>query len=264
MAQFYVPSIFTNYSKKLLLVFILLVCATIKVNSQNCTVNAGVLNVTICETDALVLTGNTPTPIIGTVKWTQISGPAVTINSPNSSSTTVSGYTGGNTYVFRYSATCSDGILSYQDKVINVKPITKANAGANIASCPNNNGTLAIIANTPQNTGETGYWEIVGANNAGVVINFPNLATSTISLPETSCGVTTLQWVIEGPEYAPGQRCRTTSQITVTNYGGVKPVSAGPDQTLSNCYTTTQSTNLNGTYGGCGLNGQNGQWSFVS
>ncbi|KAF2326440.1 PKD domain-containing protein [Flavobacterium ginsenosidimutans] len=264
MAQFYVPSIFTNYSKKLLLVFILLVCATIKVNSQNCTVNAGVLNVTICETDALVLTGNTPTPIIGTVKWTQISGPAVTINSPNSSSTTVSGYTGGNTYVFRYSATCSDGILSYQDKVINVKPITKANAGANIASCPNNNGTLAIIANTPQNTGEAGYWEIVGANNAGVVINFPNLATSTISLPETSCGVTTLQWVIEGPEYAPGQRCRTTSQITVTNYGGVKPISAGPDQTLSNCYTTTQSTNLNGTYGGCGLNGQNGQWSFVS
>ncbi|MDQ6469847.1 hypothetical protein RB619_04255 [Flavobacterium sp. LHD-80] len=123
---------------------------------------------------------------------------------------------------------------------------------------------MAIIGNTPQNTGETGRWEIVGANNAGVVINFPNLATSTITLPATSCGVTTLQWVIEGPEFAPGQRCRTTSQITVTNYGGFKPVTAGPDQTLSNCYTTTQSTNLIGSYGGCGLNGQNGQWTFVS
>lgn len=154
--------------------------------------------------------------------------------------------------------------MTYQDKVVNVQPITIANAGGNIASCPNSTGNLSITANTPQNTGETGYWEIVGANNAGVVINFPNLPTSTITLPATSCGVTTVQWVIEGPEYAPGQRCRTTSQITVTNYGGVTPVSAGSDQTLSNCYTTTQNTNLTGTYGGCGLNGQSGQWTFVS
>ncbi|WP_026729665.1 T9SS C-terminal target domain-containing protein [Flavobacterium denitrificans] len=264
MAQFYFFSAFTNFSRKLYLAIILLVLTTVNLNAQNCTVNAGVLNVTICETDALVLTGNNPAPIIGTVKWTQISGPAVVINSPTSSTTTISGYTGGNTYTFRYSATCGDGILSYQDKVVNVKPITKANAGGNIASCPSSDGTLAIIGNSPQNTGETGYWEIVGANNAGVVINFPNLATSTITLPATSCGVSTLQWVIEGPEFAPGQRCRTTSQITVTNYGGFKPVTAGPDQTLSNCYTTTQSTNLVGSYGGCGLNGQNGQWTFVS
>ncbi|MDQ6531411.1 gliding motility-associated C-terminal domain-containing protein [Flavobacterium sp. LHD-85] len=264
MAQFYFSWRICTLSKKLAFATLLIFLSIFQTNAQNCTVNAGVLNVTICATDALVLTGNNPSPIIGTVKWTQISGPAVTINSPTSSSTTVSGYTGGNTYIFRYSATCGDGITAYQDKVVNVEPITMANAGGNIASCPNSNGNLSITANAPQNTGETGHWEIVGANNAGVVINFPNLPTSTITLPDTSCGVTTLQWVIEGPEYAPGQRCRTTSQITVTNYGGVKPVSAGPDQTLSNCYTTTQSTNLNATYGGCGLNGQNGQWTFVS
>ncbi|MFC4479175.1 PKD domain-containing protein [Flavobacterium chungangensis] len=264
MAQFYFSWKICTLSKKLVFTVFILFLATFQANAQNCTVNAGVLNVTICATDALVLTGNNPSPIIGTVKWTQISGPAVTINSPTSPSTTISGYTGGNTYIFRYSATCSDGITAYQDKVVNVEPITTANAGGNITSCPNSTGNLSITANAPQNTGETGHWEIVGANNAGVVINFPNLPTSTITLPATSCGVTTLQWVIEGPEYAPGQRCRTTSQITVTNYGGVKPVSAGPDQTLSNCYTTTQSTNLNATYGGCGLNGQNGQWTFVS
>jgi gliding motility-associated-like protein/uncharacterized repeat protein (TIGR01451 family) len=264
MAQFYFSWRIFTLSKKLGFAGLLLFLITFQANAQNCTVNAGVLNVTICATDALVLTGNNPSPIIGTVKWTQISGPAVTINSPTSPSTTISGYTGGNTYIFRYSATCSDGITAYQDKVVNVEPITTANAGGNITSCPNSTGNLSITANAPQNTGETGHWEIVGGNNAGVVINFPNLPTSTITLPATSCGVTTLQWVIEGPEYAPGQRCRTTSQITVTNYGGVKPVSAGPDQTLSNCYTTTQSTNLNATYGGCGLNGQNGQWTFVS
>ncbi|MFC4389719.1 PKD domain-containing protein [Flavobacterium quisquiliarum] len=263
MAQFYVSSTFRNFSKKLFLAFILLFLNS-KINAQNCTVNAGVLNVTICETDALVLTGNTPSPIVGTVSWTQISGPAVVIDTPNNPSTIITGYTGGNTYIFRYSATCGDGVLAYQDKVVNVQPITIANAGGNITSCPNSSGNLSITANAPQNTGETGHWEIVGANNAGVIINFPNLPTSTINLPSTSCGVTTLQWVIEGPEYAPGQRCRTTSQITVTNYGGVTPVSAGSDQTLSNCYTTTQSTNLTGTYGGCGLNGQSGQWTFVS
>jgi len=264
MAHFYFSWRICTLSKKLAFAILLIFLSIFQTNAQNCTVNAGVLNITICETDALVLEGNNPSPIIGSVLWTQISGPTVVINSPNASSTTVTGYTGGNTYIFRYSATCSDGILAYQDKVVNVQPITIANAGGNIASCPNSSGNLSITANAPQNTGETGYWEIVGANNAGVVINFPNLPTSTISLPATSCGVTTLQWVIEGPEYAPGQRCRTTSQITVTNYGGVTPVSAGPDQTLSNCYTTTQSTNLNGTYGGCGLNGQNGQWTFVS
>lgn len=264
MAQFYFSWKICILSKKLVSAAFILFLVTFKTNAQNCTVNAGVLNVTICVTDALVLTGNNPSPIIGTVKWTQISGPAVTINSPTSPSTTISGYTGGNTYIFRYSATCGDGITAYQDKVVNVEPITIASTGSNISSCPNSTGNLSITANTPQNTGETGHWEIVGANNAGVVINFPNLPTSTITLPDTSCGITTLQWVIEGPEYAPGQRCRTTSQITVTNYGGVKPVSAGPDQTLSNCYTTTQSTNLNATYGGCGLNGQNGQWTFVS
>ncbi|WP_264551163.1 PKD domain-containing protein [Flavobacterium sp. N2038] len=264
MVQVYLSSPIHNFAKKLFVLIFIFFLTTTKLNAQNCTVNAGVLNVTICETDALVLTGNNPSPIIGTVLWTQISGPAVTINSPNSSSTTISGYTGGNTYIFRYSATCGDGIASYQDKVVNVKPITQANAGGNIASCPNNNGTLTITGNAPQNTGETAYWEIVGNNDAGVIINFPNLPTSTITLPAIKCGVSTLQWVIEGPEFAPGQRCRTTSQITVTNYGGVKPVSAGPDQTLSNCYTTTQSTNLQATYGGCGLNGQNGQWTFVS
>ncbi|OXB11268.1 hypothetical protein B0A81_01685 [Flavobacterium plurextorum] len=253
-----------KYFKKLILALFIVLSHTINSYAQNCTVNAGVLNVTICETDALVLEGSTPSPIIGTVMWSQISGPAVVINSPENTSTTVSGYTGGNTYVFRYSAVCGDGISTYQDKVVNVAPITRAQAGGDVASCPNSAGTLTITANTPQNTGENGYWEIVGNNNAGVVINFPDLPTSTINLPATSCGVTTLQWVIEGPELAPGIRCRTTSQITVTNYGGVKPISAGPDQTLSNCYTTTQSTNLSGTYGGCGLNGQGGLWTFVS
>ncbi|MEA9412771.1 PKD domain-containing protein [Flavobacterium sp. PL02] len=256
--------LFKFFFRKLIFISLVIVSFTTRSYGQNCSVNAGVLNVTICATDDLILAGNTPSPITGNVLWTQISGPTVVIDSPNSPTTTVGGYTGGNTYIFRYSATCADGIATYQDKVVNVQPITIANAGNNISSCPNSNGTLTIMANAPKNPGETGFWDIVGANSAGVVINFPNLPTSTITLPQTSCGTSTLEWVIEGPEYSPGQRCRTTSQITVTNYGGVTPVTAGADQTLSNCYTTTQTTDLTGSYGGCNINGQAGVWTFVS
>ncbi|MCV9929477.1 gliding motility-associated C-terminal domain-containing protein [Flavobacterium sp. LS1R49] len=256
--------LFRDSLKKNILATLIVFLYSINSFSQNCSINAGVLNVTICATDSLILSGNSPSPITGNVLWTQISGPTVVIDSPNSPTTTVGGYTGGNTYIFRYSATCGDGIATYQDKVVNVQPITIANAGNNISSCPNGNGTLTIMANAPKNSGETGFWDIVGANNAGVVINFPNLPTSTITLPQTSCGTSTLEWVIEGPEYSPGQRCRTSSQITVTNYGGVTPVTAGTDQVLSNCYTTTQTTNLTGSYGGCNINGQVGLWTFVS
>jgi gliding motility-associated-like protein/uncharacterized repeat protein (TIGR01451 family) len=250
--------------KNTLLLIVFIFGISLSVTAQNCTVNAGILNETICANDALTLQGNNPSPIIGTVQWTQVSGPAVIINSPNTPSTTVTGYTGGNTYVFRYSATCGDGNPAFQDKTVVVQPITIANAGANIASCPNASGTLTVTGNTPQNPGETGEWVIVGGNPAGVVINFPDSPTSTITLPQTSCGTTTLSWTITGPEYAPGQFCQTTSSITITNYGGGTPVSAGTDQTLSNCYTATQSTNLNGSFGGCGLNGQAGTWTFVS
>lgn len=149
-----------NYFKKFIYTLFITTLFSISSFGQNCTVNAGVLNVTICETDALVLEGSTPSPIIGTVLWSQISGPTVVINSPNSTSTTVSGYTGGNTYIFRYSAVCGDGILTFQDKVVNVKPITLAQAGGDVASCPNSLGTLTITANTPKNTGETGFGKL--------------------------------------------------------------------------------------------------------
>ncbi len=47
--------------------------------------------------------------------WSQISGPSVTINSPSSEDTQVSGLTDGNSYTFRL--TVSDGVLSATDDV---------------------------------------------------------------------------------------------------------------------------------------------------
>ncbi|WP_417357249.1 PKD domain-containing protein, partial [Flavobacterium sp.] len=267
MKQYYPEESFSSkrdFATKLFCLALVLLFGTLTLKAQNCTVNAGVLNETICENDVLLLSGNIPSPIIGPAEWSQVSGPSVIIVSPNSPNTEVTGYTGGNTYVFRYSATCGDGIYTYQDKTVVVQPITTANAGTDIASCPNSSGSLVITGNVPENSGEIGQWQIVGNNGAGVVINFPNSPTSTITLPQNSCGTTTLRWTITGPEYAPGQFCQSSSDITVTNYGGQTPVYAGPDQTLGNCYTVSQSADLSGSFGGCNLNGQSGTWEFVS
>ncbi len=52
--------------------------------------------------------------------------------------------------------------------------------------------------------------------------------------------------------------------MTVTNTGGNPSISAGGNQTLSNCYDLIQNTNLFASYGGNGTNGQQGTWSFIS
>lgn len=232
--------------------------------AQNCSVNAGITE-TICENDGtFTLSGSSAGLIQSGPTWSQVGGPSVIINDPSNLNTGISGLVGGNTYTFRLTAVCTDGTTQFQDVDITVQPITISNAGTNIASCPDNTGTITTNANTPLNAGETGQWSIVGSNNAGVTINTPTSPTTSLTLAETSAGVTTLQWTITGPDYAPGQFCESSSTITVTNYGGETVVDAGPDQNLDNCYTVTQSTNMAASFGGNNINGQVGTWSFVS
>lgn len=232
--------------------------------AQNCSVNAGIPE-TVCENvTAYTLSGSSSGLVQTGPTWTQVGGPSVIIVDPSNLNTQVNGLVGGNTYTFRLSAVCTDGTPQFQDVEITVQPITASNAGTDIASCPDNTGSIATNANTPLNAGETGLWSIVGANNAGVTINTPTSPTTTLTLPETSAGVTTLQWTITGPEYAPGQSCESSSTITVTNYGGETSVDAGVDQSLDNCYSVTQTTNMAASFGGNNINGQVGTWSFVS
>ncbi len=232
--------------------------------AQNCSVNAGVPE-TICENNTgFRLSGAAAGSIQGGTTWSQVAGPSVIIDDPADLNTSLTGLLGGNDYTFRLSADCTDGSTQFQDVVITVAPITVADAGSNLESCPDSSGSLIINGNSPTNPGETGTWSIEGANNAGVTINFINSPSSTIDLSETSAGTSTLRWTITGPDYAPGQFCESFSEITVTNYGGEAIVDAGPDQSLDNCYTVNQSTLLNASFGGNNVNGQQGTWTFVS
>lgn len=212
--------------------------------AQNCSVNAGIPE-TICEN---VGTFNLSGSVAGLVQsgptWSQVGGPSAIITNPSDVATSVSGLVGGNTYTFRLSAVCTDGSTQFQDVDITVQPITISNAGNDIASCPDNTGSIATNANTPLNGGETGLWSIVGTNNAGVTINSPTSPITTLTLGENNAGTTTLQWTITGPDYAPGQFCESSSTLTVTNFGGASVVDAGPDQSLDNCYSVTQTTSM--------------------
>ncbi|TAI47214.1 PKD domain-containing protein [Flagellimonas allohymeniacidonis] len=232
--------------------------------AQNCSVNAGIPEI-ICENvGTFNLSGSSAGLVQSGPIWSQVGGPSVIITDPSDVTTSITGLVGGNTYTFRLSAVCTDGSTQFQDVDITVQPITVANAGNDIESCPDNTGAVSANANTPLNGGETGIWSIVGANNAGVTINTPNDPNTTLTLAEANAGVTTLQWTITGPDYAPGQFCESSDTITVTNYGGETAVDAGTDQNLDNCYTVTQATNLAGSFGGNNSNGQVGTWSFVS
>ncbi|WP_136466963.1 PKD domain-containing protein [Flagellimonas onchidii] len=233
-------------------------------HAQNCSLNAGVPE-TICENvGTFNLSGSSSGLVQSGPTWSQVGGPSVIIDDPNNLSTLVNGLVGGNTYTFRLTGVCTDGTTQFQDVTITVQPITVADAGNDIASCPDNSGSITTNANTPLNTGEIGQWSIVGNNNAGVTINSPSSPTTSLSLAETNAGVTTLQWTITGPDYTPGQFCESSATISITNYGGVSLVSAGPDQNLDNCYAVTQTTSMAASFGGNNINGQVGTWSFVS
>uniref|UniRef100_UPI0012DD9113 DUF11 domain-containing protein n=1 Tax=Aquimarina latercula TaxID=987 RepID=UPI0012DD9113 len=233
-------------------------------NAQSCTLNAGI-NQTICINDVMQLDGNSPDTYADGPTWTQISGPTVVISDPTIDNPVITGFIGGNTYGFRYSAECFNGDTPFQDVTITVLPITEAAVGVDIASCPDTSGSIVINANTPGNAGETGVWSIVGANNAGVTISVPTSTSTPILLPEGSAGVSTLRWTITGPtDPGTGVFCESFADLTVTNFGGEQPVSAGPDIPLDNCYTVSQTTTMDASFGGAGFGGQIGTWTFLS
>lgn len=224
--------------------------------AQNCSINAGI-NTTICLKDTMLLNG-TRSGLLGTGSvslWTQLSGPSVIINAPNSLVTSVTGFDAG-TYKFRLSIKCKDGFFTQDSVTVVVLPLTKANAGRDTTFCPT--GQALLNGNSPR-TGESGLWTIVSTNNAGVVINSATSPNSAITLNPTLSGITTLRWTITN-----SNGCSSYDDVVITNCGGVPIVNAGPDQVLGNCFANTTCTNLLATNGGVGFGGQKGIWSFIS
>jgi len=122
-----------NYTIQYLLSFFLLFLFLFSpfntLKAQNCTVNAGV-DYTICanQTMTLYVVSNGLYTGSGDITWKQVSGPSVTIVSPHSLTTNVTGFSAG-IYGFTLNAKCSDGSLVSNLVTVTVKPISIANAG---------------------------------------------------------------------------------------------------------------------------------------
>ena len=238
------------------LLFCILTWLMLPANSsaQNCTVNAG-LDQTICASSALTLYGTTAGLFTGGTTWTQVSGPSLIITSPTSLTTTVTGYSGGNTYKFWLNANCQDGSLVHDECIVIVRPITTANAGPDQTLCPGSPaGSLSANA---LGAGESGAWTTIGTTNGTTVVTLTN-PTSAINLSQTKSGATTLRWTITNTN-----GCTSTDDVIITDLGGVSPVNAGPDILLATCYTTTTTATMAATFGGSG-GGQSGLWTVVS
>ncbi len=235
-----------------------------KLQGQDCSVNAGIPE-TICQNNLnYTLSGSVTGQVQGDPLWSQVAGPPVLLQDPSDLNSAIFGMQGGNSYTFRLSANCFDGSTQFQDIELTVAPITIAETSNDLFSCPDRSGTIEVYGNPPENSGEVGTWTFEGNNNAGVIIHEPNSPTTTISLLEVYAGTTTLRWTIRGPSDALGQYCESYSEMLVTNYGGRAIVNAGPDQSLNNCYSVSQSTGLNAYFGGSNINGQQGTWSLVT
>ncbi len=241
------------YNSFIIWVLFLLIFSQSTSYAQNCAVNSGA-DETICANENLFLNGSKSGLFngVGETMWTQVGGPTVTILEPESLTTEVTNFLGGNTYVFRLSTNCLDGSYIYQDVTKNVLAVSNANAGPDATYCPNESSFMA--ANTLL-SGETGEWS---GGGAGISVNNINSPLSSITMDPGSSGSATFTWTVTNTN-----GCSSSDQVVITNRGG-QPISAGEDQTLSHCYSSTQSTQLNGSYAGTGIDGQIGLWGIIS
>ncbi|MFZ4401231.1 MAG: Ig-like domain-containing protein, partial [Bacteroidales bacterium] len=242
-------------SNVLLGIFIFMMAFVQQLNAQNCSVNSGVDQV-LCPNEALVLHGKKSGSFPGStwVKWTQVSGPAAVITSPNSLESTVTNFQSNTTLIFRLSTQCLDGSLISQDVEYQILPAGIATAGSDSTYCP---GTVAYLSGNAPGPHQYGVW--TGFGNGITAVN-PNLYNTQINISASQAGATTLRWtIIDSLSF-----CTSYDDVVITNLGGVTPVSAGSLDSLGHCYSTTQSGNLSGSYAGIYGSGQGGTWTIVS
>jgi gliding motility-associated-like protein len=194
---------------------------------------------------------NAQPPIVGTGRWTFISGPnAVTFSNDLDRNATVSGLTQSGVYTIRWTVTGTPCGTTFDNLVINVA--VPANAGADIDVCGTTNPVT--LGATPIVGAGTGTWTVVSGPN------IPTFSSATAANAQFGTGGTlqvgtyVLRWRVTG------SICPTSEDFVTIN---VSPsaISAGTNQTL--CLATsggTTTANLSGTAPVTGT----GTWSQVS
>jgi Secretion system C-terminal sorting domain len=239
----------TTFTQSCLAFLLAFVCSINITNAQNCACNAG-SDQTICVTQPLTLTGLAGNPQFSppAYLWTKVAGPAATLTTPTTTSTTVTGLTPGN-YVFEFKNKCNDGLFAKDYITVTVLPEPPtALAGSDVFICTAAAVPLNANAVTTPNTGT---WTV--SPNVGTFS--PNASSPNATYtPPAGSAVYTLTWTISNGF------CTKTDNMTVNVATPTLPVNAGIDITLScngSCAT------LNGSNPGL-TPPQSGFWSFIS
>ncbi len=207
------------------------------------TANAG-SDQTLCNTSSFTMSGNAPAP--GTGTWTYVSGFAgITITTPGSNVSTITGLTAGNSVTLRW--TITNGVCaSTQDDVVLTNQATPSIADAGLASITQcNTSTFTMNATAP--LVGSGTWTVF-AGTATII----NATLETTTITGIAAGTSaTLRWTVGN-----GLCATTFDDIVLTNSSPAPTANAGSDQTLCNTSSFTMSGNAPapGT----------GTWTYVS
>jgi PKD repeat protein len=193
-------------------------------------------NQNLCNETQTTLTGNDPGASF-TGQWTQTSGPAVTITTPNNFQTTVTGLVSGQNYTFIWTingiAPC--GPTSAQINIVNnaatVGGTTSAPPAATTVCAGNNSGQITLSGNV----GAIQRWE--RSTDNGVTWTTVTPASTSNPYVYTNLNTTTQFRAVvrNGPVCSEVPSAATT----VTVNPPVPPAVAGANQVLCNLTTTT-------------------------
>ncbi|RYZ21768.1 MAG: PKD domain-containing protein, partial [Chitinophagaceae bacterium] len=242
--------------------------ATITVTpvSATCTGPAKVFTITVNPTppidagDDQILCNATSTTMAAvlapgtTGSWMQINGPAATITTPTSPTTTITGLTPLNNYQFKWTVT-GTGICNTVSDTVTVlnRPLpTTANAGLDTLICGYVGGspTLPLHGNPTAHAWELGTWtDVPSLTTIGtpVSINNPNAPNATIDGVGLAAGlqegIVTLVWTIANDAgCAPS---RDTMLIRLVR----QPVAGTIAPTNPRCYGDNVTVNASGFTG---------------
>lgn len=133
----------------------------------------------------LVGSGNDPDGSITAYLWTQISGPAATITSPTTASTSVTGMNTANTYQFKLTVTDNGtpGLTGSDNMIVtvtpaNISPVVNAGTDQSITA-PTSVVTLSGSASDPDGSISSHTWTKI--SGTGGTITSPNNFSTTVT-----------------------------------------------------------------------------------
>jgi hypothetical protein len=172
-----------------------------------------------------------PQPLAaGTVGLWQVASGAVTITTPTSPTTTITGLATGTSATLRWVVQNVNGlgnqigVCTVSDLVVitNNAPVT-ANAGLDQLKCVT--GSFTLAGNVPTSPA-TGLWTIVGAAN-GAILSTPTSATAGIS-GLTAGNSVTLNWTVTNGT------CSSSDEVIMTNNANVTATAGAAQAKCSN------------------------------